>query len=59
MDDETVRSTDDISTWDLEFLKIDQSLLMELIIAANFMNIPVSEIYNRSNTSKLIITLKQ
>ena len=31
--------TDDIPTWDVEFLKVDQGTLFELIMAANYLNI--------------------
>lgn len=29
----------DIKAWDVEFVKVDQSTLFELILAANYMNI--------------------
>ena len=35
-DEETERRTDDIPTWDQEFLKVDQGTLFELIMAANY-----------------------
>lgn len=38
-DEETERRTDDIPTWDQEFLKVDQGTLFELIMAANYLNI--------------------
>ncbi|XP_017138713.1 S-phase kinase-associated protein 1-like [Drosophila miranda] len=33
------RSTDDIIPWDIEFLKVEQSTLFELALAANYMDI--------------------
>lgn len=33
------RRTDDIITWDLDFLKVDQGTLFELILAANYLDI--------------------
>ena len=33
------KRTDDISPWDAEFCKVDQSTLFELILAANFLDI--------------------
>lgn len=33
------KSTDDIIPWDLDFCKIDQETLFELILAANYLNI--------------------
>ncbi|XP_017138711.1 S-phase kinase-associated protein 1-like [Drosophila miranda] len=33
------RSTDDIIPWDNEFLKVEQSTLVELMLAANYMDI--------------------
>lgn len=39
-DDETKeKRTDDISSWDAEFLKVEQSTLFELILAANYLDI--------------------
>jgi S-phase kinase-associated protein 1 len=31
------RRTDDIPSWDVEFLKVDQGTLFELILAANYL----------------------
>ncbi|KAH8253505.1 hypothetical protein KR032_005773, partial [Drosophila birchii] len=31
--------SDDLSQWDVEFLKVDQGTLFELILAANYLNI--------------------
>ncbi|XP_017138712.1 S-phase kinase-associated protein 1-like [Drosophila miranda] len=33
------RSTDDIIPWDIEFLKVEQNTLVELMLAANYMDI--------------------
>eukprot|EP01085_Mycamoeba_gemmipara_P003693 Mycagemm_TRINITY_DN10287_c1_g2::TRINITY_DN10287_c1_g2_i1::g.3693::m.3693 type:complete len:160 gc:universal TRINITY_DN10287_c1_g2_i1:114-593(+) len=33
------KRTDDISPWDLEFCKVDQATLFELILAANYLDI--------------------
>lgn len=38
-DENREKSTDDISTWDMEFLKVDQGTLFELILAANYLDI--------------------
>ena len=38
-DENKEKSTDDISTWDMEFLKVDQGTLFELILAANYLDI--------------------
>ncbi|CAB4061859.1 SKP1 [Lepeophtheirus salmonis] len=40
-DDENKRKkrTDDISSWDADFLKVDQGTLFELILAANYLDI--------------------
>jgi S-phase kinase-associated protein 1 len=37
--DNDKKSTDDILPWDLDFCKIDQETLFELILAANYLNI--------------------
>ncbi|PAA54774.1 hypothetical protein BOX15_Mlig014611g3, partial [Macrostomum lignano] len=33
------RRTDDIPTWDLEFMKVDQGTLFEIILASNYLDI--------------------
>lgn len=38
-DEEKEKRTDDISSWDVEFLKLDQGTLFELILAANYLDI--------------------
>lgn len=38
-DDDSDKRTDDIPTWDQEFLKVDQGTLFELIMAANYLDI--------------------
>ena len=38
-DENTPKRTDDISSWDLDFLKVDQGTLFELILAANYLDI--------------------
>uniref|UniRef100_A0A8R1HRM8 Skp1-related protein n=2 Tax=Caenorhabditis japonica TaxID=281687 RepID=A0A8R1HRM8_CAEJA len=37
--DSREKRTDDISSWDTEFLKVDQGTLFELILAANYLDI--------------------
>ncbi|KAJ1355557.1 Skp1- protein [Parelaphostrongylus tenuis] len=37
--DNQEKRTDDISSWDVEFLKVDQATLFELILAANYLDI--------------------
>lgn len=37
--DKEGRRTDDISSWDLDFLKVDIAMLMSLILAANYLDI--------------------
>ncbi|CAK9305109.1 unnamed protein product [Gordionus sp. m RMFG-2023] len=38
-DEEREKRTDDISSWDADFLKVDQGTLFELILAANYLDI--------------------
>jgi len=38
-DENKEKRTDDISSWDVEFLKVDQGTLFELILAANYLDI--------------------
>jgi len=38
-DENKEKRTDDISSWDAEFLKVDQGTLFELILAANYLDI--------------------
>ena len=38
-DEHTEKQTDDISSWDADFLKVDQGTLFELILAANYLDI--------------------
>jgi len=38
-DENKEKRTDDISTWDADFLKVDQGTLFELILAANYLDI--------------------
>jgi len=38
-DDNKEKRTDDISSWDADFLKLDQGTLFELILAANYLDI--------------------
>ncbi|PIC32122.1 hypothetical protein B9Z55_012576 [Caenorhabditis nigoni] len=37
--DNREKRTDDITSWDVEFLKVDQGTLFEIILAANYMDI--------------------
>ncbi|CAJ0610495.1 unnamed protein product [Cylicocyclus nassatus] len=37
--DNREKRTDDIPSWDVEFLKVDQGTLFELILAANYLDI--------------------
>jgi S-phase kinase-associated protein 1 len=39
-DQQDEKRTDDICVWDLDFCKVDQPCLFELILAANFLGIP-------------------
>merc|ERR1712000_702517 len=38
-DDDNEKRSDDIGAWDLDFLKVDQGTLFELIMAANYLDI--------------------
>ena len=38
-DDKKEKRTDNISSWDADFLKVDQGTLIELILAANYLDI--------------------
>ncbi|CAL5218346.1 g6 [Coccomyxa viridis] len=38
-DDKPAKTDEEISTWDKEFVKVDQATLFELILAANYLNI--------------------
>lgn len=38
-DDSREKRTDDISSWDADFLKVDQGTLFEIILAANYLDI--------------------
>ncbi|XP_058796271.1 S-phase kinase-associated protein 1-like [Phymastichus coffea] len=38
-DENSEKRTDDICDWDMEFLKVDQGTLFELILAANYLDI--------------------
>ena len=40
-DENKEKRTDDISSWDSDFLKVDQGTLFELILAANYLDIKV------------------
>lgn len=41
-DENREKRTDDISSWDIEFLKGDQGILFDIIIAANYLDIKAS-----------------
>ena len=41
-DENKEKRTDDICSWDADFLKVDQGTLFELILAANYLDIKVS-----------------
>jgi S-phase kinase-associated protein 1 len=38
-DDKPATSEDEIKAWDLDFVKVDQATLFDLILAANYLNI--------------------
>ena len=40
-DENKEKRTDDICSWDADFLKVDQGTLFELILAANYLDIKV------------------
>ena len=42
-DENKEKRTDDISSWDSDFLKVDQGTLFELILAANYLDIKVNK----------------
>ena len=42
-DENKEKRTDDISSWDSDFLKVDQGTLFELILAANYLDIKVHD----------------
>ena len=41
-DENKEKRTDDICSWDADFLKVDQGTLFELILAANYLDIKVT-----------------
>ena len=43
-DENKEKRTDDICSWDADFLKVDQGTLFELILAANYLDIKVEQI---------------
>ena len=43
-DENKEKRTDDISSWDADFLKVDQGTLFELMLAANSLDIKVCNI---------------
>lgn len=52
------KRTDNIDTWDQEFLKVDQGTLFELILAANYLDIKVSrQLYSQSRNDNYKIDL--
>jgi len=46
-DENKEKRTDDICTWDVEFLKVDQGTLFELILVSNFRTILFSFNFSR------------
>lgn len=38
-DGKPAKSEDEVKAWDLEFVKVDQATLFDLILAANYLNI--------------------
>ena len=43
-DENKEKRTDDICSWDADFLKVDQGTLFELILAANYLDIKVESV---------------
>ncbi|CAG2161507.1 unnamed protein product [Oppiella nova] len=43
-DENKEKRTDDISSWDADFLKVDQGTLFELILAANYLDIKANSL---------------
>lgn len=43
------KRTDDIIGWDLDFCKVDQATLFELILAANYLDIKVPRLVARAS----------
>ena len=56
-DENKEKRTDDICSWDADFLKVDQGTLFELILAANYLDIKVGSQYSSSLTNLVIILL--
>ena len=56
-DENKEKRTDDICSWDADFLKVDQGTLFELILAANYLDIKVDSQYSSSLTNLVIILL--
>ena len=56
-DENKEKRTDDICSWDADFLKVDQGTLFELILAANYLDIKVDSQYSPSLTNLVIILL--
>ena len=46
-DENKEKRTDDICSWDADFLKVDQGTLFELILAANYLDIKVCLLESR------------
>ena len=46
-DENKEKRTDDICSWDADFLKVDQGTLFELILAANYLDIKVCMLVSR------------
>ena len=56
-DENKEKRTDDICSWDADFLKVDQGTLFELILAANYLDIKVNSQYSSYVTNLTIIRL--